>query len=59
MKNSLDSEVNKQSSMDKVNLIIIGDTSVGKTAILKMYAKNEQRRNYIPTIGVDFTSLNH
>ena len=35
-------------------VIIIGSSSVGKTALLRRFADNEFNENYISTIGVDF-----
>lgn len=44
--------------MDKydylVKLVIIGDSSVGKTNILLRYVNEEFKMSHIATIGVDF-----
>jgi small GTP-binding protein len=37
-----------------VKLIIIGDTSVGKSSILQIYCDNYINSEYVSTIGVDF-----
>ena len=37
-----------------LKLIILGDSSVGKSSILRKYCKNEFFDNYITTIGIDF-----
>jgi len=35
-------------------IILIGSTSVGKTALLKRFADNEFNETYLSTIGIDF-----
>ncbi|KAL4460875.1 hypothetical protein ABPG74_016347 [Tetrahymena malaccensis] len=35
-------------------IVLVGDTSVGKTHLLKRYSKNELPKNSAPTIGVEF-----
>lgn len=35
-------------------IILIGSSSVGKTAILRRYADKEYLDTYISTIGIDF-----
>ncbi len=35
-------------------VVILGDNEVGKTCILKQFAKNKFITKYIPTMGVDF-----
>ena len=37
-------------------MIIIGDSSVGKTSILRRFALNEYTDNYKETVGIDFKS---
>jgi small GTP-binding protein len=37
-----------------VKLVIIGDSSVGKTNILLRYVNDEYKMTHITTIGVDF-----
>ena len=39
---------------EKIKLMIIGDSNVGKSSILKQYCKNEFFEKYITTIGIDF-----
>lgn len=38
---------------EKVQLIIIGDSTVGKTSIIKQYFEGAMTGNYLATIGVD------
>jgi len=38
----------------KINIILVGDTNVGKTSIFKRYYKNEFKASKNATIGVEF-----
>ncbi len=47
--------VPKKSAYDQLlKLIILGDSSVGKSSILMMYTKNEFTSKTNTTIGLDF-----
>ena len=37
-------------------LIIIGDSGVGKTSLIKKFTKDKYSDNYLTTIGVEFES---
>ena len=39
---------------EKIKLMILGDSTVGKSSILSKYCKNEFYEKYISTIGIDF-----
>ena len=39
---------------DKCQLLIIGDSTVGKTSILNKYSSKTFNQNYIATVGLDF-----
>ena len=39
---------------NKIKLMLIGDSYVGKTSLLTKYCKNEFKPTYITTIGIDF-----
>ena len=39
-----------------LKVILLGDSSVGKTSILNKYVKNVFHENSKPTIGVDFAN---
>ena len=39
---------------EKLKLMILGDSDVGKTSILRKYCKNEFLGSYVATIGIDF-----
>ena len=41
----------------KINIIILGDGSVGKTSILQRYADKEFQDVHIATLGLDYKSL--
>ena len=40
----------------KMQLITLGDSTVGKTSILEMYQNKQFKENNITTIGVEFYS---
>ena len=39
---------------EKIKLMVLGDSSVGKSSILTKYCKNQFFTKYITTIGIDF-----
>ena len=39
---------------EKVQLLIIGDMTVGKTSILTRFTENKFSQNYLATVGLDF-----
>ena len=43
---------------EKLKLMILGDSSVGKSSILRKYCKNEFYEKYVATIGIDFQIKN-
>ena len=46
----------KQRSANRLAVILVGDTGVGKTHLLSRYVKNELPKNKYPTIGVEFAT---
>ena len=44
---------------NNVSLILLGDGSVGKTSIIRMYSKKEYSDDYETTIGLDFASTKY
>ena len=42
----------------KLRIMMIGDSTVGKTSILRRYCKNEFLTKYVSTIGIDFQFKN-
>ena len=59
MSNSDDEENAIEQDFDeKIKLMILGDSSVGKSSILRKYCKNEFLDKYITTIGIDFQIKN-
>ena len=48
------SSIEEEDYDEKIKLMIIGDSSVGKTSLLKKYCKNEFSNSYITTVGIDF-----
>ena len=39
---------------EKIKIMVIGETRVGKTALIKKYVKNEFGVVYLTTVGIDF-----
>jgi small GTP-binding protein len=39
---------------EKCQLLIVGDTTVGKTSILTRFTENKFNQNYLATVGLDF-----
>ena len=44
------------SAANKVNLILLGDGSVGKTSMIKMYAEKKFQQSHMATLGLDFVN---
>ena len=40
----------------KINLILLGDGSVGKTSMIKMYSEKKFDTAHMATLGLDFVS---
>ena len=49
--NSIENEENFDK---KIKLMVIGETRVGKTSLIKKYAKNDFGESYLTTVGIDF-----
>lgn len=43
-------------SAKSFKIIVIGDSGVGKTSLIKKFTKNKFSPNYLTTIGVEFES---
>ncbi len=41
---------------NKANLILLGDGSVGKTSIIKMYSEKKFQSSHMATLGLDFAN---
>ena len=55
METSIDESSSIEEDYDeKIKLMIIGDSEVGKTSLLKKYIQNEFCENLLNTIGIDF-----
>jgi Ras-related protein Rab-1A len=52
------SSIEEEDYDEKLKLMILGDSSVGKSSILRKYCKNEFLDKYIATIGIDFQIKN-
>lgn len=42
----------KQSEIPEFKILVIGDSAVGKTAIIHQYLSSKHNRTYTPTSGV-------
>ena len=49
----------KKAKKQKMGILILGDTQVGKTSILKMYNAKQFSQQSISTIGVDFINISY
>lgn len=47
-------DLKKTTSTDTLQLIIVGDSIVGKTSILVQYTENKFNNNIISTVGIDY-----
>jgi Ras-related protein Rab-1A len=55
MEPSMDESSSIEEDFDeKIKIMLIGDSNVGKTSLLKKYIDNEYSKNYITTVGMDF-----
>ena len=54
MDDDLEYSLEEESYDVLIKLMLLGDSTVGKTSILKRYSKNQFNPNYISSIGVDF-----
>ena len=54
-------DVSRYSSVEVgvIKILILGDTSVGKTSIILRYTKDEFSGNHSQTMGIDFRSKNY
>ena len=48
MNNKIENSIKKS-----YKILLLGDTSVGKTSIILMYTKGQINKNHITTIGLD------
>jgi GTPase SAR1 family protein len=48
-------ESKRRTTFDKlIKLVLIGDSSVGKTCLLLRFSDNKFPQDHMPTIGIDF-----
>lgn len=53
-----DNEEEKESYDQKIKMMILGETQVGKTALITRYTKNTFGGEYLTTVGIDFQYKN-
>ena len=46
-------ESERKAPIKKMNIMVIGDEAVGKTALLTMYEKNKINNKHVKTVGID------
>ena len=44
----------KSSTLQQINIIVLGDTNTGKSSIIMRYCEHKFKDNYVATIGIDF-----
>ena len=54
MNNDLEYSLEEEAYDEKIKIMLIGDSNVGKTSIVKRYCKNQFNESYISSIGIDF-----
>jgi small GTP-binding protein len=54
MNNDLDYSLEEESYDERIRMMLLGDSNVGKTSILKRYCKNQFSESYISSMGIDF-----
>jgi small GTP-binding protein len=47
--------MNRNDYDQMMRLLIIGNSSVGKTCLLRRFAEGNFSENFIPTVGIDFS----
>ena len=45
-------------AQQRINIIVLGDGTVGKTSMLNMYANKEFQDKHMTTLGLDYISKN-
>ncbi|KAK6640490.1 hypothetical protein RUM44_012185 [Polyplax serrata] len=48
------SDSETEQTEDDLKILLLGDTAVGKSSLVKRFCRNEFTRQYFPTVGVDF-----
>ena len=56
MDNDLENSLEEEAYDDRIRVMLIGNSNVGKTSIAKRYCKNQFNHNYISTVGIDFVT---
>ena len=51
-----DMSLQEEEYNEKIKIMIIGDSNVGKTSIIKRFCKNEFSPSFISSIGIDYES---
>ena len=56
MDNDLENSLEEEAYDERIRVMLIGNSNVGKTSIAKRYCKNQFNHNYISTVGIDFVT---
>jgi small GTP-binding protein len=54
MNNDLEYSLEEEPFDEKIQIMLIGDSNVGNTSILKRFCQNTFNKSYISSIGIDF-----
>ena len=46
--------MNERNSLNIINLVTLGESSVGKSSIINRYTENEFNFSFVSTIGIEF-----
>ena len=54
MENDSEYSLEEEAYDERIRIMLLGDSNVGKTSILKRYCKNQFSESYISSVGIDF-----
>ena len=54
MEQLMEEDFSIEDEYNKIKIMLIGDSTVGKTSLIRKYCENEFSETYITTVGIDF-----